>query len=157
MSWADSSNRNKRRACELAALLGLVGAVTDVTGLGASTAMAQAEIYRSADAVPASWRDFALHLQRQFQERLAADDKTTGKLTQAMTRAGTSPATVTVQVWVSPAGQVERLAFDDLDGETSTALRSVLGGRDVGLPPPDMLQPLHLRLSLHPKSEQRAQ
>src|SRR5215472_5120032 len=63
MTWAGSSNSNRRRACELAAFLGLVGAAADMPDLVAPPAAAQSETYRPADTVPSSWSDFAQQLQ----------------------------------------------------------------------------------------------
>jgi hypothetical protein len=159
MSWAKSENINRRRACELAAFLGLAAAATDLSDvLGAPLAAAQPQPYRSAADVPASWRDFALQLQARLQQRLAADDDIAGKVAGDMGSGGkdaadASPPTVMIRVWVSPGGKIERLVFDDFNGKAADALRLVLTSGDVGLPPPDMLQPLRLRLSLRPKPQ----
>jgi hypothetical protein len=152
-SLSVSSNKARRRAQQLAALLGLVGAAMDLSEFGASTAVAQSEVFRSAAGAPAAWLDFAMQLQRQFQDRLASDSKAAAKLAEAISRAGAAPATVIVLAWISPDGRVERLVFDYLDGDAAAVLRAVLDTGDVGLPPPDMPQPLHLRLSLRPKPE----
>lgn len=169
MSWAKSDNINRRRACELAAFLGLAAAATDLSNVlgapdvfGVPMAAAQPQSDRSADDVPASWRDFALQLQARLQQRLAADDAIAGKVADDMGGRGkdaadASPPTVMIRVWISPSGNIERLVFDDFNGKAADALRLVLTSGDVGLPPPDMLQPLRLRLSLRPKPQERTQ
>jgi hypothetical protein len=153
--WAKSSNSNRRRAYELAAFLGLVGAAIEVPDLGTAAALAQSAPYQSAAQVPQSWRDYAKQLLDRLQQRLA-DTKVAGKIADQIGGgpAGSAPKVAMVRVWVSPIGKVDRLAFDDLSGDVADALRTLLRDSDVGSPPPDMLQPVHLRLSLAGKSPQ---
>jgi hypothetical protein len=62
--------------------------------------------------------------------------------------------TVVARTWIRPDGRVERLEFDGLDdSETTVSLRMLLMLENVGTPPPDMLQPLRLRLALRPKEQ----
>jgi hypothetical protein len=68
------------------------------------------------------------------------------------------PRNVIARVWVSRDGKIERLDFDGLDDATARELRTLVSKDDVGQPPPDMLQPIQLRLSLRPKPDpQQAQ
>jgi hypothetical protein len=148
-------NSSRHRAQQLAAFLGLVAAATDLSDVGASTAAAQPALYRSAAEVPASWRDFAMELQTKLQARLTADAKAVGKIADGMRRLEHSddatPGAIIVRAWMSPSGKIQRLVFDDLNGDVVTVLHTLLDNDDVGLPPPDMLQPVHLRLSLRTK------
>lgn len=162
MNAASGSNGDGRRSGWWAALLALVGATSDVPRLGVSTVAAQPEIYRSAAQVPQAWREFALQLQSKFVQRLASDQDAVGRLAKEM--AGGAEATsaeartVTLRAWVLPDGKVERLEFDGLDPSVAVGLRALLSDVDGGSPPPDMLQPVHLRLSLRPKpAQERAQ
>jgi hypothetical protein len=141
--------------------LGWFGAVIGliIPTLGAATSSADTERrdYRSATAAPAAWQEFAKQLQGRFQQRLAAEDDGARRFQEQMAKhAGetdTAPRTLTVRVWILPNGKLERVEFDGLDADAAVNLRALLVQGDVGVPPPDMLQPLHLRLSLRPKDQ----
>jgi hypothetical protein len=154
MKAANGSNGDGRRAGWWAALLALVGATSDVPRLGISTAGAQPEMHRSTAQAPSSWQDFAVQLQTKLVQRLATNDEAVGKLAKQMAGTGAEPRTVTVRVWVSFDGKIERIEFDGVDDAAASQLRKLVINDEVGLPPPDMLQPIRLRLSLHPKPEQ---
>jgi len=132
-------------------------------GLGAETssAAAQNSDYRSATAAPSAWQEFAKQLQSRFQQRLAADDATARKFQDYLAKhaggKGATPRTLVVRTWILPDGKMERVEFEGLDdAAVAVDLRAVLIGGDVGAPPPpDMLQPLRLRLSLRPNDEPR--
>ncbi len=139
----------KRTFWSLGAVTGLFGA-----SFGAKTpAAAQNVEYRAVSVAPASWQEFAKQVQIRFQQRFAADDEGAAKFRDYLTKRASDgnakalkPA---VRVWVLPNGKVERLEFDGLDDDdVAVNLRAVLMRGGVGTPPPDMLQPLHLRLSL---------
>jgi hypothetical protein len=138
--------------CWLGAATGLFSA-----GLGAATssALAQRTDYQSAGAAPAAWQTFAKELQSRFQRRLAADDDAARQFqSQLEKRAGkaeSTPVALTMRAWILPDGKVSRVEFDGLDPDVAVSLRALLSGSDVSAPPPDMLQPLHLRLSLRAK------
>ena len=54
-----------------------------------------------------------------------------------------------LQAWISATGRLHRVELGGInDPEVLDNLRVLLTGNDVGAPPPEMLQPLHLRLSL---------
>ncbi len=53
------------------------------------------------------------------------------------------------RVWVTPEGRIDRLEFSGVDGDVAVFLREVFARERVAVPlPPDMPQPIHLRLSL---------
>jgi hypothetical protein len=52
-----------------------------------------------------------------------------------------------------PDGKIERVESDGLDPVAAISLRALLAGEGVGVPPSDMLQPLHLRLTLRPNDK----
>jgi hypothetical protein len=137
-----------------------LGMVAGCAGLLASgnlapsgnAALAQAGGYRSSKDAPPSWKDFALKLRARLQERLTDDDDATLRLrrfVEARGMAQASDQTVVAKVWVTSTGSIERIELDGIDQEIAVALRDVLARARVEIaPPPDMLQPLHLRLLL---------
>jgi hypothetical protein len=139
----------KRALRSFGAVTGLFAAVS----AGASGATAQDTGYRSASAAPASWQEFAKQVQTSFQQRLAADDEGARKfwdyLEKRAVEGGATPLKPIVRIWVLPDGKLERVEFDGLDDDdVAVNLRTLLMRGDAGPPPPDMLQPLRLRLSL---------
>jgi hypothetical protein len=141
----------------------VVRSLGTVTGLfaasaGTSVAAAQEADYRSAATAPAAWQAFAKQLQARFEQRIAADDAAARKFQEYMAKrdAGPNapPLTFVVRAWILPDGKIERLEFDGLDDkEIAVNLRMLLARDNVGGPPPDMLQPLRLRLSLRQKEQ----
>lgn len=142
--------------CWLGAATGLFSA-----GLGAvtSSALAQHGDYQSAAAAPAAWQTFAKELQSRFQQRLAAGDDAArqfqSQLEKRAGKADSTSAALTMRAWILPDGKVARMEFDGLGPDVAVDLRALLSRSDVGAPPPDMLQPLHLRLSLRAKDQPR--
>ena len=113
---------------------------------------AQDVTYRASESAPIAWREFALKVQARLHERLSAGDEVTQvvhrRLEEQANSAGDAQFLV-LKVWVTPSGRVERLDADELDSETATSLRGILVQQEVGATPPsDLLQPLHLKLSL---------
>jgi hypothetical protein len=159
MNEVGGSNGEGRRAGWWAALLALVGAASDVPRLGVSAVGAEPEIHRSAAQAPSSWREFAQQLQGKLVQRLAAHTEAVNKLAKQMAGGADAkeaePRNVIARVWVSRAGKIERLEFDGIDDATARELRTLMSKDDVGQPPPDMLQPVQLRLSLRPKPDQQ--
>jgi hypothetical protein len=159
MNAAAGSCGGRRRLGWWAALLALVGATSDVPRFGLSTVAAQPEVHRLAAQAPPSWQEFAQQLQSKLVQRLATRAEAVGRLANQMAGGadtdGAEPRTVTARVWVSRDGKIERLEFDGLDDATAKELRTLVSRDEVGQPPPDMLQPIHLRLSLRPKSDQQ--
>ena len=146
--------RLKRALCVFGAFAALFG--SDVAR-GASSENVGGADYRPASTVPEAWRKFAGRLQSSFQERLAAGDVRPFQdyLTKRAAETGAGPVALLVRTWILPDGKVERIEFDGLDdGDVEVGLRAILASAEVGAPPPDMLQPLHLRLSLRPNDEQ---
>lgn len=151
---------NKTRAAWWQRLVWSLGAATGLlsgaAGTGPASAVAQGVDYRSAAAAPAAWREFATQLQGRFQQRLAADDAGARKFQDFMAKrdANAAPLALVVRTWVLPNGKVEQIEFDGLDDDDVVVnLRALIATVDASAPPPDMLQPLHLRLSLHPKDQ----
>lgn len=134
----------------LGAVVGLLGGVGAATGT--TSAAAQQGSYRSAVSAPAAWQAFARQLQSRFQQRLAADDAAARRFLDQVEKRGeagsATPVAVTVRTWILPDGSVERLEFNGLDQAAAVDLRALLTRDNVGAPPSDMLQPLHLRLTL---------
>jgi hypothetical protein len=131
-------------------------------GVGAEAAPAVVEngSYRSATAAPQTWQAFAKQLQGQVEQRLAGDDERARHfqdyLTKRSQQADAPPLTVVLRTWVLADGKVNRVEFDGIDDPAAIDdLRALLIDGNVGAPPPEMLQPLHLRLSLRAKDPTR--
>ena len=110
--------------------------------------------YRASAAAPAEWRAYAQRLQGLFRDELS-DDDIIRSLAAARDRAAAEklPTTFTVRAWITQDGKIARLEFSGLDETTTSAVRARLMRTDVGTSPPaDMLQPIHLKLSLGDKS-----
>jgi hypothetical protein len=157
---ANAVGNNRNRIAWWKRLLYSLGAITGVftidVGASRSPAAAQGD-YRSAAEVPAAWREFAERLQASFQDRLATDEEVRLFQDYIAKRSGgvsTTALALVVHAWVLPDGKVERIEFDGLDDNNlAVRLRTLLALGNVGAPPPDMLQPLHLRLSLRPTDQ----
>ena len=108
--------------------------------------------------VRASWVEFANRLQQQFQRELSADNESTARFYDVMARllqaSDAPPTSLVVRTWVTSCGKVERLELESLGGEEALHdLYAVLKGEGVGSAPPDMPQPLRMRLSLKSRPE----
>jgi hypothetical protein len=137
-----------------------LGAVTGLFtigfGVATSSVAAQEAGYRSAASVPLAWQAFATQLQRHFEQRLASDEKDARTFQDYMTKRETSdakPPVLKIRAWILPNGKIDRLEFDGLGDDVPVNPYALLARDDVGVPPADMLQPLHLRLSLRPKDQ----
>jgi hypothetical protein len=117
-------------------------------------AYAQLE-YREVAKAPPSWMQFAKLVKYRFETWMAADDEVARRFrTYCSERAGQAdgpPQTLVVRAWLNPDGTVERVAFASLkDQRADEDLRTILKRGNVGeAPPPEMLQPVHLSLSLN--------
>jgi hypothetical protein len=147
----------KRIFCFVAATAGLLSA-----GMGAEASPVSAEDsnYRSATAAPEAWQTFARQLQGRIEQQLAGDDERARRFQDYLAGSGNgtdarSP-TFVLRAWVLADGKVDRVEFDGIDdADAIINLRALLVGDNVGAPPPEMLQPLHLRLSLRAKDQPR--
>jgi hypothetical protein len=113
--------------------------------------------YRSSKAVPAAWTQFAQLVQDQFKALLEANDGTADRFrlflkNRAVNGDGSSNALL-VHVWVGADGKIERVQFPTLsDRQADTDLHMLLERGNIGAPPADMPQPLHVKLALDSKS-----
>jgi hypothetical protein len=119
-----------------------------------ATSFAAKEDQNAPSIIPATWQAFAARVKAKFQERLAGRDAAAQQfhdyLSDRFARPGTPPPSVIVRAWFGGDGQVERLEFDGVfDLDVIVNLRAILVGADIGSsPPPEMPQPLRLRLLL---------
>jgi hypothetical protein len=160
MNSARSANKkaSRRSVGSFARLLQRIGAACGIVaaGVGASTSRvsAQGVDYRAADTVPAAWQEFAKRLQARFQERLSADDEVARRFQDGMAkRTGDAATPLGVRAWILPDGKIERIEVDGQKDDAAMNLRVLLARGNVDAPPPDMLQPLHLRLRVQPKEQ----
>ncbi len=125
----------------------------------ASSAVIEDSNYRSAAAAPETWQTFARQVRARFEQQLAGDDEKARRLQDYMSgrENGGGPAmNFTLRAWVQPDGRVSRVEFEGVDDAKAIGdLRGLLTDDDVGAPPPDMLQPLNMRLSLQAKDPAR--
>jgi hypothetical protein len=132
----------------LAPLAGFVGLIA---GLGMSVHSAPAGQVGQGSA-PAAWQEFGVKIQATLNDRLNADDDATRelhRLLEVRTAGGASIRSVVTRIWVTEAGNIDRLEFDGADNELAANLRNVLTSKLIGIvPPPGMRQPVNLRLSL---------
>jgi hypothetical protein len=135
----------------------VLGALAVLFGTRAVSVRAASEGDKaSTTEVPSSWQAFAARLQRQFQERLSSDEQHAARLRDSMMKRaqakGAAPALV-LRVWMLTDGKVSRVELEgSQENNASRELDAVLIGETIGAVPPDMPQPLRLRLSLGPKA-----
>ncbi|WP_213285441.1 hypothetical protein [Bradyrhizobium sp. sGM-13] len=141
----------------VAAMAGLIAA-----GIEAKAAPVAADSgeYRSATAVPEAWQVFARQLQQKFEQQLAGDSDGARRIQDYLMRRGgaaDAPALkLALRAWVLADGRVSRIEVDGMDDAgMRVELRALLMAGGVGAPPPEMLQPLRLRLSLRAKNRSR--
>jgi hypothetical protein len=147
----------KRFFCFAAATVGFLNA-----GIGAEASPVSAEDsnYRSATTAPEAWQTFARLLQGRIEQQLAGDDERARRFQDYLAGGGNAAdapsPTFVLRAWVLTDGRVDRVEFDGIDdADAIINLRALLVGDNVGAPPPEMLQPLHLRLSLRAKDQPR--
>jgi hypothetical protein len=134
---------------------GLLG-VFQLLGGSAATPPASAQNlgYRSTNAVPASWTRYAQLVQYRFKEWLSADDEVAYRfhlfLENRAVGEDTPPDALVVKVWIAKDGQVQRVDFPSFkDKQADADLHTLLTQGNIGEPPPsDLLQPIHLKVSL---------
>jgi hypothetical protein len=161
--WGRAFDAGSMAAVALAAMLGsltlgglTLGGLT--LGLGATAlpagAMAQNLDYRSPSTVPPAWSRFAMLVQYRFKQWLAADNEVAYRFhlyleNRVINEPGPLEPLV-VAVWISGDGKVQRVDFPALpDKQANADLHLILERGDIGEPPPpDMLQPLRLKLAL---------
>ncbi|WP_175840177.1 YbaB/EbfC family DNA-binding protein [Burkholderia arboris] len=126
--------------------------------LGVAPAVAQ-----TAD-VPPTWLRYGQLAGQQFQTWLEADGDAADRLHRYLesrvlnARADAPPPAIVVRAWIGANGVVTRVEFASLgDPDADATLRQLLtAGPLAGPPPPDMLQPLRVRLRLAPNPDAAA-
>lgn len=111
-----------------------------------------------SNAVPPAWQSYAGLVAHQFQAWLMADDETAYRLhkfleDRTLNTAGKPLEQLLVNVWIDSEGRVSRLDFPSLGADQADEdLRRILSTSPLSEPPPpDMRQPLVLRLNLQLK------
>jgi hypothetical protein len=141
----------------VAAMAGLIVAGTDTKAAPVTEERGE---YRSATTVPETWQVFARQLQQRFEQQLAGDSEGARRIQDYLMRrngGADAPALkLVLRAWVLADGKVSRIEVDGIDDAgMRVELRALLMAGGVGAPPPAMLQPLHLRLSLRAKDRPR--
>jgi hypothetical protein len=125
---------------------------------GVSVAVAQ------TSDVPQAWIRYGQRAGQQFQTWLEADgdaaDRLHRHLEARVLNAGADapPPAIVVRAWIGTNGAVTRVEFASLgDTDADATLRQLLtAGPLAEPPPPDMLQPLRVRLRLAPNPDAAA-
>lgn len=119
---------------------------------------AMAESFRNAADAPPSWGVFAKRLKSACESALQANNPIARRLNDALEKIQTAakpdepPLRVRVSLWIALNGTISRVAFTPLASDQATAdLSALLTRVSAGVPPADMLQPIHLSLSLTPR------
>ncbi|WP_390885667.1 YbaB/EbfC family DNA-binding protein [Burkholderia territorii] len=108
--------------------------------------------------VPQPWISYAQLVGRQFQAWLEADGDPADRLHRYLeervlnARADAPPPAIVVRAWIGANGAVTRVEFASLgSADADATLRQLLTASPLTeAPPPDMLQPLRVRLRLMP-------
>lgn len=135
-------------------LMAAVATAIAVLVVGGGAAPAQDLSYRSAGSVPVAWKRYAGLVQFRFAEWMGGDGEAAGRLhaflENRLVAGSEAPEAVVVKAWINGDGTVQRIEFPSLgDVRADADLRTLLTQGSVGeAPPRDMLQPLHLKLSL---------
>lgn len=142
---------------------GLIAAGADAK---ASPVTVPSSEYQPAAAAPESWQSFARQVQGGFEQQLAGDSDAARQVQEYLVDdylarrkidTGAAPARFVVRAWIKADGKVNRIEIEGIgDAGAAADLRALLIDRDVGVPPPGMLQPLHLRLTSRPTENGRA-
>jgi hypothetical protein len=106
--------------------------------------------------VPETWIAYAQLVGHQFQTWLEANDDNANALHQYLEEhvpdasGDASPPSIGVRAWIDADGRVTRVEFNSLgDADADAVLHRLLTGHLMTKPPPpDMLQPLRVRLNL---------
>ncbi|CAB3761893.1 MULTISPECIES: hypothetical protein [Burkholderia] len=148
----------KRMQAWWASKWGRALAVASALGVGAAPAAAQ-----TAD-VPQAWLRYGQLAGQQFQAWLEADGDAADRLhryfeTRVLNASADAPLpAIVVSAWIGANGAVTRVEFASLgDTDADATLRQLLtAGPLAEPPPPDMRQPLRVRLRLAPNPDAAA-
>ncbi|WP_440130165.1 YbaB/EbfC family DNA-binding protein [Trinickia symbiotica] len=111
--------------------------------------------------VPQPWIAYAQLVGRQFHAWLEADNDAADRLHQYLeerilnAQADAPPPAIVIRAWIGANGSITNVEFDSLgDAKADATLRQLLTQHPMSeTPPPDMLQPLRVRLRLTPNPE----
>ncbi|WP_034185226.1 MULTISPECIES: hypothetical protein [Burkholderia] len=114
--------------------------------------------------VPQAWIRYGQLAGRQFQTWLEADGDAADRLHRYLetrvlnAHADAPPPAIVVRAWIGANGAVTRIEFASLgDPDADATLRQLLTAGPLSeSPPPDMLQPLRVRLRLAPNPDAAA-
>ena len=146
-----SSAFRRTRFAKVYALLASIGLLS----VPVSSPLAQGLDYRSPDAAPPAWGQFAKLVKFRFEEWISADEVVANRfrawLKETSGKQDSAPTSLVVKAWLNPDGSVERVSFAALkDERANNDLRVVLTRGNIGeAPPPEMLQPINLRFQIN--------
>jgi hypothetical protein len=119
------------------------------TGLVAAAQPVQAQTPVPPASAPAAWVQYAGEIEKSFENKLASDDEAAKRLQVYFASASRGDSLI-VGVWVTPDGQVNRVAFAPfLDSQANADLAKLLQGvKMTSNPPKGILLPIRLTLHL---------
>lgn len=143
------------RRSRLSTLRALAAGVAAALGLAAPVSAAGQSL--SPEAAPKEWIAYAEASMQAMNGWLAEEGEAASSLRRSLelTRPAPDQATpaVEVRLFIDKNGSVSLHGHSPLpDADAVVALRSVLNGRRLAPPPPDMLQPLRLAIQLEPNA-----
>ncbi len=122
------------------------------------SAVTMADAFKSAAEAPLAWSEYSVRLKAACETALQADEPTARRLNAALenmkaaAQQKEAQTRVKVSLWIGPSGTIVKVDFPPLPSpEASVDLRLLLATISAGSPPPDMLQPVQLMLSLVPR------
>lgn len=115
----------------------------------------------TAGTVPQPWLEYAQLVGHQFEAWLEADDQEVRELHTYLEqrivdeKMEASPPAILIRAWIGTHGEVTRVEFGSLgDAKIDGILHHLLTTNPVSEPPPpDMPQPLRVRLHLTPNAQ----
>lgn len=142
--------------------MGKSGAVTRLGRLvaaGVALLMGGSGALAQPAGVPEAWKSYAGLVGQQLQAWLMGDDDVAYRLhkfleDRIVSATDTPPGPVLITVWIGSEGQITRLDFPSLGSpEADADLRQLLTASPLSEPPPpDLRQPLTLRINLQVKA-----
>jgi hypothetical protein len=136
---------------------GAVAALVLLSAIFVAPARAQSTVA----SVPQPWIEYAQLVGHQFETWLEADDQEVSELHTYLerriveTNADAPPPAIMIRAWIGTHGEVTRVEFGSLgDAKIDGILHHLLTTNPVAEPPPpNMPQPLRVRLHLTPNAQ----
>jgi hypothetical protein len=148
----------RRFACWLRAMVGVRRSAR--AGFAGATLAMAAIVAPAPSPPPAHWLAYAQWAGSELQTRLSVGEEP--QLVQLLAwlqrqrQRDAQPIPIVLRIWISPQGRIDRSEFTSLGAaQADRDLHALVEATPLPSPPPDMLQPLVLRLTLRPNPDYR--